>query len=124
MQISIANLLAAVKNRGSFIQLTTHSDYFLQRINQLIKLGEIRKNNAEQFKDICHEKKLSNRFYLDKEDVKAYYFEMKNDGMTQIKDLNIDKNGIPFSTFFDTVQRLNEDEEFLNEIMEIMTSLI
>ena len=107
MQVSIANLLAAVKNRGSFIQLTTHSDYFLQRINQLIKLGEIRKKDSEIFKDICHDKKLSNRFYLDKEDVKAYYFETGNDGMTRIRNLTIDKNGIPFATFFDTVQRIN-----------------
>ena len=35
MQVNVANLLAAVKNKGSFIQLTTHSDYFLQRINQI-----------------------------------------------------------------------------------------
>ena len=118
MQGNIANLLAAVKNRGSFIQLTTHSDYFLQRINQLIKLGEIRKMNADKFKDVCREKKLSNRFYLDKEDVKAYYFETKENGMTRIRDLNIDKNGIPFATFFDTVQRISEDEEYLNVIME------
>ena len=118
MQVNVANLLAAVKNKGSFIQLTTHSDYFLQRINQLIKLGEIKQKDEEMFKTICSEKKLNKRFYLYKEDVKAYYFETGEDGMTQIRDLTIDKNGIPFATFFNTVQRLSEDEDYLNEMMD------
>ncbi len=117
MQVNVANLLAAVKNRGSFIQLTTHSDYFLQRVNQLIKLGEIRKKDKDTFKKICSEKKMNNRFYLDKEDVKAYYFETGEDGFTKIKDLTIDENGIPFTTFFNTVQRLNEEEEYLDNII-------
>ena len=81
-------------------------------------MGEIKQKDEKIFQKICREKKLNKRFYLYKEEVKAYYFETGEDGMTQIKDLTIGKNGIPFATFFNTVQRLSEDEDYLNEMMD------
>lgn len=47
MQIAVADLVAAYKNKGAFFQITTHSDYFLARINQLIKLNELESQKEE-----------------------------------------------------------------------------
>lgn len=117
MQVDVANLLVALINKHSYIQLTTHSDYFLQRINQLIKIGYIRREQPEVYKELCREQNLNNRYYLDAEQVKAYYFHTDENHSTRIESLNIGRNGIPFSTFFDTVKWLREEEEYLNDKM-------
>ena len=57
MQVALADLVAACLNHDIFFQFTTHSDYFLQRLNQLIKLGIVKKKNEGKFKDICSELK-------------------------------------------------------------------
>lgn len=118
MQVDIANLLAALFNKQSFLQLTTHSDYFLQRINQLIKIGYIRKDQPEAYKKLCEGRKLNNRFYLDAGQIKAYYFHADKNHQSHVEELEIGRNGIPFSTFFDTVKKLREEEDYLNDILE------
>ena len=118
MQMGVANLLAAVKNKGSYIQLTTHSDYFLQRINQLIKLGFIRKFSEEKFKNLCKEKNLNSRFYLDADTIKAYYFDNGTDSNTRITELKIEKHGIPFTTFFSSVNKMQINEDYINDIID------
>lgn len=118
MQVDIANLLAALFNKQSFLQLTTHSDYFLQRINQLIKIGYIRQEQPEAYKKLCEDRKLNNRFYLDASQIKAYYFHADEKHQSHVEELEIGRNGIPFSTFFDTVKKLREEEDYLNDILE------
>lgn len=118
MQVDIANLLAALFNKQSFLQLTTHSDYFLQRINQLIKIGYIRKEQPEAYKQLCEAQKLNNRFYLDANQIKAYYFHADENHQSHVEELEIGRNGIPFSTFFDTVTKLREEENYLNNILD------
>lgn len=118
MQVDIANLLAALFNKQSFLQLTTHSDYFLQRINQLIKIGYIRQEQPEAYKKLCEDRKLNNRFYLDAGQIKAYYFHADENHQSHVEELEVGRNGIPFSTFFDTVKKLREEEDYLNDILE------
>lgn len=118
MQVDIANLLAALFNKQYFLQLTTHSDYFLQRINQLIKIGYIRQEQPEAYKQLCKDQKLNNRFYLDANQIKAYYFHADENHQSHVEELKIGRNGIPFSTFFDTVKRLREEEDNLNDILD------
>lgn len=124
MQVDIANLLAALFNKQSFLQLTTHSDYFLQRINQLIKIGYIRQEQPEAYKKLCEDRKLNNRFYLDAGQIKAYYFHADENHQSHVEELKIGRNGIPFSTFFDTVKKLREEEDYLNDILDNYGSTI
>lgn len=124
MQVDIANLLAALFNKQSFLQLTTHSDYFLQRINQLIKIGYIRQEQPEAYKKLCEDRKLNNRFYLDAGQIKAYYFHVDENHQSHVEELKIGRNGIPFSTFFDTVKKLREEEDYLNDILDNYGSTI
>ena len=117
MQVEIANLLAILVNESSFLHLTTHSDYFLQRINQLIKTGYIRQEQPKTFKRLCKEHKLNSRLYLDASQIKAYYFHADENRRVHIEELAIGRNGIPFSTFFDTVKKLRDDDDFLNTLL-------
>ena len=43
-QIQVADLIACALNQGCHLQITTHSDYFIKRINNLMKLH--RKHSA------------------------------------------------------------------------------
>lgn len=117
MQIAIADLLAACINEKVSMQITTHSDYFLQRINQLLKYGYIKEQNPTRYQEICKKNGHLEEHYLDKNDVNAYYF-ISNDGMTKIKSLPIGNNGIPMSTFFNTVKILSNEDDFLDEELE------
>ena len=104
LQIKVADTLAYLLQQGCRFQITTHSDYFLQRINQLIKLGKL-----------PHKE---NYVYIEEDKIAAYYFEKSDNTNTTIKPLEIGKNGIPFSTFFDTVKKLSDEENRINNLLD------
>lgn len=104
LQIKVADTLAYLLQQGCRFQITTHSDYFLQRINQLIKLGKL-----------PHKE---NDVYIEEDKIAAYYFEKSDNANTTIKPLEIGKNGIPFSTFFDTVKKLSDEENRINNLLD------
>lgn len=123
MQTAIADLLVACLNKNMFVQLTTHSDYFLQRINQLLKLGYIRQSDRNHFDKIAHEQHLNSRHYLNAENIKAYYFHLNEENEVKVESLNITEQGIPLSSFFQTVKDLAEQDDYLeNELENLSTN--
>lgn len=119
MQVAFADLLAACFNKNSWFQMTSHSDYFLQRINQLIKLGEIRKKDENAFKELGKELGLNNRFYLEKEAIKLYYFYFDaKEQKVKVEDIPITAEGFAYASFFDVVKNLQEREAYINDKME------
>jgi len=117
MQIAVADLLAACINKGAYMQITTHSDYFMQRVNQLLKLGYLREKDVEVFNKLCEDYSYNNRCYLNPKKVNAYYFYAEN-GCTKIRLLEIGEQGIPMSTFFDAVDQLNAIDEVIDNVFE------
>lgn len=105
MQKDIADLLASCLNKGMFFQMTTHSDYFLQRINQLLLLGELRKTDSERYETFRKEHDLNQRFFLDKENVCCYYFYEEGENI-KIAPLTLGKMGIPMKSFSGIVEEL------------------
>lgn len=117
MQTSVADLLAACINENVSMQITTHSDYFLQRVNQLLKYGRVKEQDPARYQEICEETGHQPEHYLDKKQVGAYYFSSEN-GKTKIEPLSIGNNGIPMSTFFKVVGILSKEDEFLDDELE------
>lgn len=117
MQISVVDLLSACINENAFMQITTHSDYFLQRVNQLLKYGCIKEQNPNRYQEICDETGHRSEYYLDRDNVGAYFFSSEN-GKTKIEPLTIGKNGIPMTTFFNAVGILSKEEESLDNELE------
>lgn len=117
MQIAVADLLAACINKGAYMQITTHSDYFLQRFNQLLKLGCLRKKDETAFNDFCMKNPNTKKCCLDINKVKAYYFYAE-DGWTKMKQMEIGEQGIPMSTFFSAVEDLAARDEAINDEFE------
>lgn len=118
MQFAIADLLAACINEGTHFQITTHSDYFLSRINQLMRLGRLNKENPEVYKAICKKHHIAPDISLDAERITAYYFcfDAQTQG-TKIEKLDL-SDGIPFTTFSNIVNRQIDLDEDLEDIIK------
>lgn len=117
MQIAVMDLLACCFSDGMQFQFTTHSDYIMQRVNQMIKLEYIRKKNSVEFKRICEQYRLSEHHCIKREDVKVYYFKADENGNVEIVDLVITEQGFPMVTFFNVVQAMSDIEDNLNNVI-------
>lgn len=113
MQIGVADLMATCLNDKNIFHFTTHSDYILQRINQLIKLNYVRKKDNAAFNQICEKYGLTEYQCINKDKVTVYNFSMGVDGVN-VEELNVTEKGIPMKTFFGVVQDITRVEDNLN----------
>lgn len=74
-QFLLMDMLARCCNKGMLIQMTTHSDYLLGRMNQLLVLGKIREKSMEAFEIFCKEHQFNKNLYLHTEQIGGYYFK-------------------------------------------------
>lgn len=120
MQLDLADLLAACCNKGMMFQMTTHSDYFLLRINQLLRIGKLKKENVELYKEFQETNKLNRRFYLNEEDVLCYYFTLDTAGNVQVTKLPFENGVLPMNTFYSSMNQLDDfDRKLDNEFEEL-----
>lgn len=115
MQYGIADLLAACMTQGTMMQITTHSDYLLARLNQLIKLHNLKQKNCNQFKNVCKTYGISESLTLDPSLIHAYFFHKnKESQVVTIEKMDV-KDGIPFDTFSNAVQQQLDWNQIFNE---------
>ena len=100
MQVKVADLLSYALQEGAHLQVTTHSDYFLRRINDLIRLYQLRLqlNDEAKYEAFCARYHYDSSLALSPREVKAYYLSTDAQGNVQVNQQNSDK-GIPFDTF-------------------------
>ena len=95
----MADIIVTMALGGANMQITTHSDYFLRRINDLLRLNLLKKRmTKEEYNKICEENEFLPDLTLDPSILSAYYLEKTEDGFVTIKLQDI-KEGIPFDTF-------------------------
>lgn len=118
-QYVVADMIARCFNNGTMFQITTHSDYLLSRINQLIRLGNLKRKDEDMFNLFCSEQQHNKNLYLNAEDIGAYYFRRAEGGRVEVVSLDT-SDGIDFRSFEEIVNRqLHIDtliEEFENRI--------
>jgi predicted ATPase len=96
-QISIADFIVQVINAGAHVQITTHSDYFLRRINDRIILHKINELNNEIYEQVINEYRYSN-LTINPSLISAYVLLRNSDGDVEVKQQNAEE-GIPYDTF-------------------------
>ncbi len=97
-QRMIADAIVAMAKYGSMMQITTHSDYFLRRINDLVRLHIIRqKKNDIEYQTLCDELDLNPELTLDPQILTAYYLVRNADESVSVVRQDV-SNGIPFDT--------------------------
>ncbi len=100
-QILMARLIAACINAGIKVFVTTHSDYFVKEINNLIMLSNDF-HDREAFLH-RHRKHYSKYDFLKSESVSAYICEKGT-----LSPCTIDERGIQMESFDDTIDEINK----------------
>ena len=124
-QRMMADILSALANTGTFMQVTTHSDYLISRLNELIVLNEIREKEQDEsaFNEFCKELDILPELCLSTENLAAYVMERREDGFSTIKQ-KADVKGkeisyLTFSTAIENSMRVQRKlEEKLAELEE------
>ena len=117
VQYQVADVIARCVQKKSFFQITTHSDYFLERINTLIKLYKIRSHNLNLHTDIVDRASIPSQLMLDPKLVGAYLLDRRSDGSVEIINQDVE-NGVPFTTFSRALDLSYNMSSELNDIIE------
>lgn len=95
-QRMMADITSGMLHTGAFMQVTTHSDYYLRRINELILLNRL--SNREDFKAIAEKLGVLPELAIDTATVSAYLLERGEDGHAKVIRQNLSE-GVPFASF-------------------------
>ena len=98
LQRGVGQLLSYVVNRGGFVQATTHSDFFINQVNNLLKLHFIKNKNQDKFKKSLKDTGIGKEFVLNPANMGPYFFEKVNGGVHARK-LEIFDKGMPMESF-------------------------
>ncbi len=113
-QIEIARFIVMLVNLGAKVIITTHSDYIINEINNLIKLDSLPENTQ---KEILQELDISEYSVLNKDKVKVYLFKEEDSESICVDELNVDKYGIPNDNFDLVLDQLIENSEKIEKYL-------
>lgn len=113
-QRMIADVVSAFVSSGASLQITTHSDYFLRRLNELILMSKLKEKNAEKFSKFCQEYHVSESLALDFRKIKAYYLYEDVGSIVRVECQNLE-NGIPFTSFHEAIESSFKIQSKLND---------
>lgn len=118
-QRSMADALSLMNTFGAYIQVTTHSDYLLRRLNELIKLQKIKElvDNDEEYEKICHDIDVYPVFAFDYRRLGAYLLERNPDGTSRIVRQSLEE-GVPFSSFHEAIENSLSFDLKLTDILD------
>ena len=118
-QRAMADALSLMNTFGAYIQVTTHSDYLLRRLNELIKLQKIKElvNNDKEYEKICHDIDVYPVFAFDYRRLGAYLLERNPDGTSKIVRQSLEE-GVPFSSFHEAIENSLSIDLKLTDILD------
>lgn len=120
LQRKMADLLMLFAGQGMYMQITTHSDHLLRRINELMMLAELEaRQGGEEFERFMQENKL-HKSPIRKESfscIASFYLRRREDGSSEIIKQDISE-GIPLQSFKDAVRESLRIEDILQEALD------
>jgi len=114
LQIKMAYLLSSVVKHGGNIFLTTHSDYFIGALNNLIKLWNIKELNPELANSLMEKYSIREEYLVSPEDIAVYLFKKCENHKVKVERINIGRYGIPLASFRDAFRKLADMTEELH----------
>lgn len=118
-QRMMADIVGALCHNGAFMQITTHSDYFLRRLNELMMYHQVchRGYSSEKIDEVSNKLGIVNSISIDPSIVSAYLLKDNGDGTSVAVKQDL-SNGIPFSSFRDAVLANLNNQEFLDDFLQ------
>ena len=109
IQVQLTRIFAQMINAGLRVVISTHSDYIIRELNNLIML-----NGASEAidEDLRHWGYISD-MKLNYEDVGAYLFDYGFNGLVDMKPLKVTDTGFEVSTIDATIRQQNEISQAL-----------
>ena len=103
MQVNIADFVTSAISHGMHLQITTHSDYFLRRLNDRIFLQKIQSLDAKLYAETLSKYGYTD-LTLDPLLIGAYLLRRQEDGSVNVVSQDLEK-GIPYESFFSVIKK-------------------
>ena len=117
-QRMMADVVGCIRKTGAYVHLTTHSDYFLRRINELILFQRYADSHSEEeTAKLAVRTGINTSFSIDGKEAVAYLVVRQDDGTSKVVEQNL-KNGVPFTSFSEAVRESMRVEDILEEALE------
>lgn len=100
LQISLARIIVHMVNEGLRVVISTHSDYLIKELNNLIQLNDL--YQKEEHRAFVINKGYNEREIIDKLLVGAYFLQNGN-----IERINLDEDGLVVPTINDAIRRVD-----------------
>lgn len=117
-QRMMADVLSLMIENGAFVQITTHSDYLMRRLNELISAYNIRKERPDSFSEVLD--RISGGIALNSSFVNALLLVKNSHGDVEVIEQSI-LNGFDFSSFITALTEGMDNEKLLNEMQETIS---
>ena len=107
-QVLLARIFGQMVNEGLNLLISTHSDYIIRELNNLITLGSITERDA-----LMDELNYSEKEVLKAEDVSVYLFKprRRNSRVSTIVSVPIKKDGFSMDTIDEVIYELNSNSD-------------
>lgn len=120
-QRMMADILSCLVEVGTYVQVTTHSDYFLRRINELMLKFKLKQKlekeeNPGEYYKICQNIEENPDLFLNPDWVSSYLLK-RIDGNKSIIISQNTENGVPFSSFHEALEKSLKKKNYLEEVL-------
>lgn len=113
-QILLAKIFGRMLNSGLRLIISTHSDYIIREINNLIMLSS---SNSEVKRIAVNYGYNIEKEALSHQEVNAYLFIKSHDGSVVVEKLDVDKYGFSVKTIDDVIAQQNRSSEDLYDAL-------
>ena len=103
MQVNIADFVTSAVSHGMHLQITTHSDYFLRRLNDRIFLQKIQSLDAKLYAETLSKYDYTD-LTLNPLLIGAYLLRRQEDGRVNVVSQDLEK-GIPYESFYNVIKK-------------------
>lgn len=118
-QRMMADIIGSLSHNGAIMQITTHSDYFLRRLNELIMYAKAYNmtDDKERLKGLTEKLNIVHDMDIDGTTVGAYLLLRQADGTSKAVSQDM-SDGIPFSAFRDAILDNMNNQDALEEFLQ------
>lgn len=104
LQVKVARVFAKVIQAGLRLTVSTHSDYIIRELNNLIMLS----SEKEEVKEVAKSLGYKKDEYIRPEDIRVNFFHFATKTMAKVTPLKVTQEGFDVKTIDETINALNE----------------
>lgn len=121
-QRMMADIIGALSHYGAIMQITTHSDYFLRRLNELIMFAKAKKttDDPDKLRTLSEKVNIVEDMSIDESIIGAYLLRKQADNTSIAVKQDI-SNGIPFAAFRDAILDNMNYQDILGDYLQDVT---